>query len=267
MNRESWRRPSFSIGVGLAAGLLSGLLGIGGGLVLGPALILAGVPLKKALGTSLVVVAPVAAVGVLAELFTQANHLVWWAAALVVLGGQFGAVLGAGLMKKLPERTVRTVFVALLVFTALRNFGVFGALPEEGLYPALAGESWLSRGGATILLGVIGGITASLFGVGGGVVVVPGLVYVTGGIPFHFAAGTSLLAMVPTAARAALLAARQGRVQMEVARVLAPAAVAAAGVGVVIRNLWVRPSLLAIMFGIFLIFVSVQLSLRPAAKS
>lgn len=263
--KPTWRYRRFQIGVGSFAGFLSGMLGIGGGLIVGPALVLAGISIKKAVGTSLVIVAPVAAVGVAAEFFSQPHHLVYSAALFVMFGGQIGAWLGAHLLLRMPEKQLRWAFVLVLVYTALNNFGLFGALPADAADAGWFGDSFWWKGAASILLGVFAGIAASLFGVGGGVVVVPGLVYLIGGFSFHEAAGTSLLAMVPTAARAAFLAARQGRIQPRVAPHMLPAALVCAVMGVLMRNWILDDRALAILFGIFLLYVAVQLIRRPTA--
>ncbi|MBL7008512.1 MAG: TSUP family transporter, partial [Planctomycetes bacterium] len=83
-------RPRQALAVGAAAGLLSGMLGVGGGLVIGPTLALLGMPLPRALGTALVAVAPIAAVAVVAGLVTAPEQVVWLTAAAIAVGGQLG---------------------------------------------------------------------------------------------------------------------------------------------------------------------------------
>jgi len=102
--------------------------------------------------------------------------------------------------------------------------------------------------------------------------VVPALVFLVGGFTFHEAAGTSLLAMVPTALRAAWLAGRDGRVVPGVARPLVMAALPAAAAAVLLRNLGLTPGVLARIFGIFLLYAFLRLLGRlragdgPAAR-
>ncbi len=256
--------PLFAGGVGGLAGLLSGLLGIGGGLVVGPALILRGVPLPSALGTSLQVVVPVACVGVATELLTTPSHLVVWAALLLALGGQIGAPLGARLLVRLPSGLLRILFAAFLLYAGLRNLGVWGGGPPAGPLPGLAGDHSVFRGVLAGFTGVAAGICSSLFGVGGGVVAVPGLVFIVGGFPLSQAAGTSLLAMIPTAALGVFLARRQGRLVPGLARHLMPAAVIAAAGAVLLRNRLLAPRFLAVVFGIFLLLVAARLFRRPS---
>ncbi|RMH00881.1 MAG: sulfite exporter TauE/SafE family protein [Planctomycetota bacterium] len=254
--------PGRAVLLGLTAGLLSGLFGIGGGLVVGPALALAGLPLAVALGTSLSAVAPVAAAAAVVGLRTAPEQLAWFSALLVAVGGQVGAPLGARLIVALPERRLRQVFVLFLLLAAVRS--LVGPPAGSGGGPAAFHPA--AAAAATLLLGVLAGLTSSLFGVGGGVVVVPGLMFGVGGFSFRAAAATSLLAMIPTSALGAWLAARQGRIAAGVARWLVPAAVAAVVGAVVLRDRVVPPAALARGFGLFLFFAALRL-LRPPAPA
>lgn len=243
--------------VGAAAGLLSGLLGIGGGLVVGPTLALLGMPLERAVGTSLVAVAPIAAVAAVTGLLTAPEQLAWGAALMIALGGQLGAPLGARLVVALPRAGLRLVFVAFLLAAALRN--LLGA--PDGSPGGTGFEEPVVRAAAQLVLGVLAGVCSSLFGVGGGVVVVPGLVFLVGGFSFPAAAATSLAAMIPTALRGAWIARAQGRVEPGVARWLVPAAAVAAVGAVALRDLVLPPAWLARLFGLFLLFAAWRL--RP----
>lgn len=247
-------RPRQALAVGAAAGLLSGMLGVGGGLVIGPTLALLGMPLPRALGTALVAVAPIAAVAVVAGLVTAPEQVVWLTAAAIAVGGQLGAPVGARILVSLPAAGLRRVFVAFLLLAAARN------LLDP---PAVELAGWVAGGAAAwgfaLLLGGFAGVCSCLFGVGGGVVVVPGLVFLHGGFSFQAAAATSLIAMIPTALRGAWISARQGRVEAGFARWLVVGAVGAAVLGVVLRDLVLKPDWLALLFGCFLVFAAWRL--------
>jgi uncharacterized membrane protein YfcA len=106
--------------IGLGAGLLSGVFGIGGGVVIVPALIFLGrMQMQTATGTSLAaLLLPVGALGALA--YYRAGHLDAQAAVLVALGLFLGAGGGARLALLLPASTLRRAFAVLLALLAVR---------------------------------------------------------------------------------------------------------------------------------------------------
>lgn len=105
-------------GQGVLVGLLTGIAGVGGGFAIVPALVLlAGLPMPLASGTSLVLIAANALVA-----FVALDH--WPAASLpllvpLLLGGAVGAVVGQTLAPHLSERRLRQGFAALLIGSAL----------------------------------------------------------------------------------------------------------------------------------------------------
>jgi uncharacterized protein len=106
--------------VGLAAGVLSGLFGVGGGVLIVPALVLlAKFPTKMALGTSLgALLLPVGLLG--AYTYYQQGHLNIRAALLVAVGLFFGAWVGARLAQSLPAQALQRAFAIFIVVMAVR---------------------------------------------------------------------------------------------------------------------------------------------------
>ncbi|MCC7053118.1 MAG: sulfite exporter TauE/SafE family protein [Gemmatimonadaceae bacterium] len=106
--------------IGLGAGLLSGLFGIGGGIVIVPALVvIAQMAQKTATGTSLAaLLLPVGALG--AWQYYKAGSLDWRAALLLAPGLFFGAFIGAKLALQLPGRDLQRAFAVFLVIIAGR---------------------------------------------------------------------------------------------------------------------------------------------------
>lgn len=252
--------------MGLIAGLLSGMLGIGGGTVVGPILVLAGLPLRRASGTALAMIAPVAMVGVLAEGFVRFEHLDPGLASILGIGGILGVILARKAAMALPELILRRLFALLLLATALRQFGLWGVHAE--VYAGWFGEESMARLLLALGLGIFAGSSAILFGVGGGIVMVPGMVYAVGGIGIHEATAVSLLAMVPTAAYGGFAAWRDGRVDTSLLKRLTGAALVGVASGVMVRNYLLAPAVLSIAFGGFLLFVVTSLLRKPApAKS
>ena len=102
--------------LGLAAGVVSGLLGVGGGLLFVPTLLALGLSQRSAEATSLLAILPT----VVAGAWNQHRYgNVRWRAALVVgvasVGGVVGGVLTA---EALPELTLRRLFAVLLLVVA-----------------------------------------------------------------------------------------------------------------------------------------------------
>ena len=115
--------------IGLVAGLASGYVGVGGGFIMVPLMLsVIGIPMRKASGTSLIAVMILAIPGVIEQaILGNINYL---AGIAVVIGTIPGAVIGARLVTKVPERTLRFAFGCFLivaaVMLALNEFGVLG---------------------------------------------------------------------------------------------------------------------------------------------
>jgi uncharacterized membrane protein YfcA len=101
------------LGIGLAAGIFSGLLGVGGGIVLIPFYIyLLRLPLKKAFGTSLAVITVIAIPGTIVH--SLLHHINWTLALYLTVGSIPGAYLGARLSIRTGERVLYVLFGLLL---------------------------------------------------------------------------------------------------------------------------------------------------------
>ncbi len=106
------------LGIGAATGLLSGFLGLGGGFFLVPALVRGlGLPMKRAVGTSLVAIAVLSAPGAVAH-WVLGNVDVRLGVALAA-GAIPGTLVGARLTALARERSVELSFAAFLGFAAL----------------------------------------------------------------------------------------------------------------------------------------------------
>src|SRR5215210_2336906 len=102
------------IAIGVAGGVLSGLLGVGGGIVMVPLLVLwAGYAQRDAHAISLGAIIPISLAGV-ATYGVAGEVRVWYALALAV-GAVAGARVGAGLLTKLDEHVLKLTFGLFLV--------------------------------------------------------------------------------------------------------------------------------------------------------
>jgi len=114
----AWVLPA-GLAVGLVAGAVSGLLGVGGGAVMVPMLVLLfGLDQHVAQGTSLAVMVPAALAGSLQHL--RHGHVAKRVAPLLALGVAGGAYVGGRAALALPNDALRWVFAVLLVATGVR---------------------------------------------------------------------------------------------------------------------------------------------------
>ena len=115
--------------IGLIAGLASGYVGVGGGFIMVPLMLsIIGIPMRRASGTSLIAVMILAIPGVIEQgIIGNINYL---AGIAIVIGTIPGAVIGAKLVTKVPERTLRLLFGCFLIVAAvmlvLNEVGVLG---------------------------------------------------------------------------------------------------------------------------------------------
>jgi len=106
--------------LGLVAGVASGLVGIGGGVIIAPALVLLfGFSQKLAQGTTLALLIP--PIGILAAYTYYKQGLVDLnAAGFIVIGFLLGSLIGASYITQLSNATVTRVFAVFLILLAIR---------------------------------------------------------------------------------------------------------------------------------------------------
>ena len=113
--------------IGVAAGFLAGLLGVGGGILMVPAMVLLfGYDQHVAQGTSLLVIIPAALTG--SYTHYRNGRLVLRDAAVLAAGGIIGAVVGSVFALSLEDALLRRLFAVFLLISALR------ILLPEGLF-------------------------------------------------------------------------------------------------------------------------------------
>ncbi|HZT85863.1 MAG TPA: sulfite exporter TauE/SafE family protein [Gaiellaceae bacterium] len=106
------------LAIGLGGGLLSGLLGVGGGIVMVPLLVLwAAYPQRDAHAISLGAIIPISIAGIAA--YGVAGDVRYWQALALAAGSIVGARIGAGWLARIDERVLQVVFGAFLVGVAL----------------------------------------------------------------------------------------------------------------------------------------------------
>ncbi|MCA1571885.1 MAG: sulfite exporter TauE/SafE family protein [Chloroflexi bacterium] len=104
--------------IGLAAGVLSGLFGVGGGIIMVPAMVmLAGMAQGRASATSLASIVPIAAVG--AFVFGRSDSVDLLAAAVLMVGSLIGVQVGARLMPRIGDDRLRIGFAVFMIGIAV----------------------------------------------------------------------------------------------------------------------------------------------------
>ena len=182
--------------LGLTVGLLVGLLGIGGGVILVPAMVyLLRYDQHLAQGTSLFILLPPIGLGALRQYWKDGQVDVR-AGILCAFGFLLGGYGGGKIAVPMPSSMLQGIFGAFLMLSALllwwKTSSTQASTTEE---MGFARESsWRDLG--IFLTSGFCGVVAGLVGIGGGVLIVPVL-----GLLFNFsqhkAQGTSLVALIP----------------------------------------------------------------------
>ena len=107
---------AIGICLGLAAGVMAGLFGVGGGILFVPALVALGLGQLEAQGTSLLAILPTVAAGTLNQ--HRYGHLRVRTAVVVGLASIIGVEVGARVVTELPESVLRKLFAVLLFAVA-----------------------------------------------------------------------------------------------------------------------------------------------------
>lgn len=245
------RRVARDLGVGVGVGAFSGAFGVGGGILLVPYLaIRRGVPQKIAQATSLVLVSMAAAAG--AATYALRGSVEWLPAAFVLAGGLAGAVVGAALVQRIHDRRLRALFGVILILAAVRLLWPTGA-------PSTSDVPTLTVTGALLYLaaGLGMGVLSALFGIGGGILLVP--ILVAGfGYGQQLASGTSLVVMAPIALVGAIRLTRPGLTRWGEGARFGAGAIVGAVIGAV-AALAVSGRVLTIAFAALLVVVGITM--------
>lgn len=239
-----------AIVVGVASGFLAGIFGVGGGILIVPGLVFLGMRQRRAHGTSLAAIIPIAASGIAG--FWLEGSVDWPVAAAVTVGAASGALLGTTALQRVEGRALRIGFAVLLLATAVR---LFVEVPDR----AGRGDLDLLLILGLLALGLFAGIVAGLFGVGGGVVIVPALVILFS-IPDPVAKGTSLVVILPAALVGTARNLRYGNVDVRASLAVGISGVVTAFLAskIAIR---MDPRLSAVLFAALLVAVTIRLLL------
>ncbi|GBF57805.1 hypothetical protein PbB2_01475 [Candidatus Phycosocius bacilliformis] len=242
-----------ALGSGLLIGSILGLIG-GGGSILAVPLLIYGVGITDphtAIGTGAVSVAANALLGLWAH--GRAQNVKWRCAAVFAVSGVVGASLGAHLGKAVDGQRLLTLFGLVMVGVGLVSFRkpIRAEAPDvrlswesaPHLLPRLIGS-----GGAV-------GLASGFFGIGGGFLIVPGLMWATA-MPMGIAVGTSLVGVSAFGAATTASYALSGLVNWPVAALMITGGMAGSALGTAAsRSLSQQKRALSAVFGTIVILV------------
>ncbi|MCK9297887.1 MAG: sulfite exporter TauE/SafE family protein [Methanoculleus sp.] len=240
--------------VGLAAGMLGGIIGTGGCSVMLPILhFYLGYPVPIAIGTTLFAVIFTAISGGYGHLIRKnldVKTTLW-------LGGFgiIGVIAGSYAFNLLSDQTALLGLILGIAFLlpAVRMIleGVAHrkkSQPEGNVIPGSEGRKGL--------FGFVVGILTGLVGLGGGYALVPGLIYLFNA-PVYVTMGTSLATMIPLAVVGGGIKLAEGYVAIGAALILAAGTIVGAQLGAAVIKKF-HPATLKLIFGVYFLYVSVK---------
>jgi uncharacterized membrane protein YfcA len=172
------------------------MVGLGGGFILVPILrVFFGIAPAEAAGTSLALVVASSASGAFTFFLNKRIHLkIGW---LLAAGGLPGGIIGAMLVARMPARLfdwiLATILIAVAVDMMLNARKRMEGRPEHEHVHRIKGMSYR----AAVALGFAVGLLSSLFGLGGGILLVPSLLYFSE-LPIHAVGATSQFGILLT---------------------------------------------------------------------
>ncbi|MFA5890585.1 MAG: sulfite exporter TauE/SafE family protein [Actinomycetota bacterium] len=247
-------RRALYVAVGMAGGMAGGLLGVGGGVVMVPALVLGlRFAQRRAHAASLSAILPI---GVVSTVLYLCDGNVNGAIAVpLALGSVMGVPMGVRLLARVPESALRATFVATAVLAGVKLLFQFGSGAE---FVVLTGAA---RFAVAFGVGLLAGVYAGLLGVGGGIVMVPAMTILLGQAQ-HIAQGTSLLVIIATASAGTAANLRRGLLDVRVGAWLGVGGAVGAVIGALLARS-IPEAALGRAFGAFVILVAIQLLLSP----
>lgn len=257
----SARRVIALVAIGLLAGAMATLLGVGGGAVIVPLLLIVlRVGPREATATSLAAITIISAVGVATH--GVFGHVAWGRAILIGVPAVAGVIAGVALKNRLPVRALTLGFAVVLVLIAMTMLvGGPGHAEPRALTVAVAF--------AAAAIGVAAGCLAGLFGVGGGVLFVPALTLILG-LTQRLAVGTSLLAVVIVSSVGTWRQRRNGTIRWRAAAIMGTASIVTSLVGAHLSR-ELSAGVLRDAFSLLLVLTAVHLAVgairRPGRRN
>lgn len=270
------------IGLGGVVGLLTGMVGVGGGFLTTPILIFYGIPPAVAVASATTQITGTSVSGVLAH--RKRKGVDYQMGGVIICGGLLGSLVGGGLFRLLQDLGQIDTVIALLYVLLLGSIGFLMAKESasalglvrtstapksrkrnRGFVAALPVRWRFYRSGlyispfAPLILGFISGMLTVLLGVGGGFIVVPAMIYLLG-MSAQVVVGTSLLQILfVTAATTLVHATTTKSVDIVLAALLLLGSVIGAQFGARFAQT-VKPELLRLFLAIVVLGVALRMA-------
>jgi hypothetical protein len=279
------------LAMGGAVGFLSGMFGVGGGFLMTPLLIFAGIPAAVAVGTEAAQILAASVSGALAQ--WRRRNVDMKMGTVLLAGGLAGSVVGVELVRLLRRQGLFDFFVAACYVTFLGVIGILMLIESANtIRQVRAGRAVTARRPGQhywvhglpfkmrfhrsrlyisaippLLLGLFVGLLAAIMGVGGGFIMVPAMIYLLR-MPTNVVVGTSLFQIVfLTAATTVLQSSVNQNVDVVLAVILMAGGVIGAQFGAVAGQR-LKGEELRFLLATFILFVCArfawQLIARPA---
>lgn len=254
-----------AIVIGLATGLLSGGFGVGGGILCTPLIrMVLGESAHIAVGTTMALIIPtsiVAASNYLRHKQVDRDLAVKLAPAAVA-----GTVFGAWMTSITHGKVLMLAFAVVVLIAGIDlTFGLGARLSkrrqrEEGASPDAGGTPSTQYGFSAVVLGAVAGIFAGFFGVGGGFIMVPCLLYFfRSGVKAAF--GTSLVVVAAVSLPGTLTHAFHGHVSLPLALLMIlgslPGSLLGSAIALKLKESWLRRG-----FGVFMLIMALVLTIK-----
>jgi uncharacterized membrane protein YfcA len=230
-------RDVLVVALGFATGVLSGLFGVGGGVISQPGMRLLGIEPLIAIGTALPAILPGAASG--SARYARERLVDWRGAAATIPGGLAAAFAGGLLAESVPGdgHLLQVITAVLLGFSAWRMWqGPRTAEPDDvtdptdPTAPADPDRTAPVGAGTFVAIGLVAGLLSGLLGIGGGVLMVPAFTHLAR-LPLKRAIATSLVCVGAFAVPGTIAHALAGHVDWRVAAALVVGIIPGARVG------------------------------------
>ncbi|MCL2471046.1 MAG: sulfite exporter TauE/SafE family protein [Propionibacteriaceae bacterium] len=247
----SGRRILTYVILGLVAGALSGMFGVGGGIIIVPLLVmLAHFAQRRAQATSLSAIVIIACAGAIP--YVARTGMNWPVVAIIAAGGITGSFIGSSLVQRIHEGILKVIFALVALTAAIQLI-----LPRMSGTSDHFGALTLLSVGEYVLAGLAMGLLSPLVGVGGGVVLVPLLIFLVG-LQQHVAQGISLVVLVPVSLMGSVRGARVGNVDWLAAACLGVGGVVASPLAAQLA-LGIPSPVLSALFAILLLVSAIQI--------